>query len=218
MERLAPDFERAYHVCLIMTHMLNPDVPGHVATGADWDIAITNPCHVDDIVAAGHAERSACRPFARTPLAFAARGARGPVARSVEGLIALLRAARSIALTDVGTSGGAFRHLARRLGLWEDLRDRLLCLEGGGPMRAVLEGRAELAALPLTNIAPVEGAAVAGICPAELEAEIALSLCLSPGASASARLFADWLLDPALDERLGAMGAMRGIKRPGGSP
>ena len=210
MERLVPDFERATGHRFETAVMLNPEVPGYVAAGAEWDVAITNPRHVDEILEAGFGARGSHRPFGRSPLAFGVRGVIGSApCRSADDIRAMLLEAPSIAVTGTGTSGKTFARLARALGIEDALRSKLRLVAGGEPMAALLAGDVAVAALPLTNIAPVPDVSVAGTCPPELDVHVDLSLCLSRDASGAAREFADWLVDPARDAELGRLGAER---------
>jgi len=144
------------------------------------------------------------------PLAFGVRGEVSvPAKRSRQAIAGTLRAAGSIAVTGTGTSGEAFRGLARRLGVWSAIEHRVRPMAGGGPMEALLAGEVEMAALPLTNIAPVPGVHAVAVCPPELDAHVDLSLCLAADASLAAHRFEQWLVDPARDAALGALGAQR---------
>ena len=210
MERLVPEFERGTGHRFGIAVMLNPEVPGHVAAGAEWDVAITNPRHVDEILEAGLGAPGSHRPFGRSPLAFGVRGVVGNApCQSADDIRAMLLQVETIAVTETGTSGKAFARLTRTLGIRDELRPKLRLMAGGEPMAALLAGEVAVAALPLTNIALVPGVSVAGICPPELDLHVDLSLCLSRDASAAAREFADWLVDPARDAVLGRLGAER---------
>ena len=210
MERLVPDFERETGHRFGIAVMLNPEVPRYIATGARWDVAITNPWHVDEILEAGFGAPGSHRPFGCSPLAFGVRGVVGNApCRSADDVRAMLLGAASIAVTGTGTSGKTFARLARTLGIEDALRPKLRLMAGGEPMAALLAGDVAVAALPLTNIAPVPDVSVAGICPPELDVHVDLSLCLSRDASGAAREFADWLIDPARDAALGQLGAER---------
>ena len=202
VETLAPRFERETGRRIEAVHMLNPEVPAHVATGAGWDIAFTNPPYVARMVAAGHAETAGARPFARIPLALGARGEH-TTERTEAGIAGVLRQARRIAYTGDGTSGGTFLALLARLGLADALADRLSALEGGGPMRAVLRGEADLAALPLTNVAPVPGMSATAVCPEDWDVHVDIDLC----ANEDGRVLADWLALPVVRRDLAGMGA-----------
>ena len=210
MERLVPDFERESGCRVEVAVMLNPEVPGYVATGAPWAVALTNPWHVEEILAGGHGAPGSHRPFARSPLAFGMRGdAAAGCRRSRSEIAAMLRAADSIAVTATGTSGKTFRRLTASLGIDESVRPKLRLMPGGGPMAALIAGEVAVAALPLTNIAPVPGVFAAAICPVAFDVHIDLSLCVSRDASAAALAFADWLIDPARDAVLDRLGAER---------
>ena len=211
MERLLPDFERETGHRVEVAVMLNPDVPGYIAAGATWAVAITNPWHVEQILAAGHGAPGSHRPFGRSPLAFGRRGAAGG-SRHRSGrddIAAMLLEAESIAVTRTGTSGKTFRRLVEALGIREALEPKLRFMAGGEPMATLIAGEVAVAALPLTNIAPVPGVFPTAICPVELGVHIDLSLCVSRDASNAARELAEWLIDPALDATLKRLGAER---------
>ncbi|MEO0496316.1 MAG: substrate-binding domain-containing protein [Pseudomonadota bacterium] len=210
MEHLLPHYQRQRGHAFQVVHMLNPEVPAYIDAGAVWDVAITNPNYVAQIIAAGHAVAKTHKPLGRAPLAFAKFGkAEGEPASARRAIADLLLGSGAIAITDVGTSGDMFRNLALELDVWEAIHNRVVGLEGGGPMRALLAGEVELAALPLTNIAPVPQVHIAGACPLALDVHIDLSICQHIGANDAARDFADWLLDPELDGQLEALGAYR---------
>jgi len=210
MERLAPEFTRETGHRFAIVHRLNPEVPDHIASGAVWDIALTNPWHVEEIIAARQAGTGSHRPFGRSPLALARHGARpGPALFTDENIAAALLSANRIAITGTGTSGEKFRTLTEALGIRYDIEHRIVRMAGGGPMKALLTGEVDMAALPLTNIAPVPGVFAAAVCPSALGVHIDLSLCLSTTASRAARDFAAWLIDPARDVRLEQLGASR---------
>lgn len=210
MAVLGPRFEVETGHRLRITHMLNPEVPGHVAGGAQWEVAITNPVYVAEIIAMGQSPEASHRALGRAPLSFAARGETGRAPATEPGEIAaMLRGAGRIGVTDQGTSGAQFRALAAQLGLAAEIGAKLVGLEGGGPMRALKAGEVDLAVLPLTNIAPVAGVEAVAICPEALEVHVDLSLCLSHGASPGAEALAAWLTDPAQDVALAALGARR---------
>lgn len=212
MAHLVPAFARESGYGFQIVHMLNPEVPSYIAKGADWDIAITNPCHIAEIRAEGHMAADSHRAFARSPLAFAMRGtATSPPRYASDHIAEILQQADSIAITKTGTSGDMFRRLAKHLGVWDAVEPKLREMKGGAPMTALIAGEVDLAALPLTNIAPLTLVFPVGICPLDFGVHIDLSLCLSKTASTAARAFADWLIDPARDVTLRKLGSERFI-------
>ena len=76
-------------------------------------------------------------------------------------------------------------------------------------MRALLDGKVDLAALPLTNIAQITGVHAVAICPLEFNLHIAFTLCINPAATSAASHLANWLTSSALNVRLLELGAQR---------
>ena len=184
MDALLPGFGGTAREVIEVTTMLNPEVPGRIAAGERWDIAMTNPWHVEAILRGGRARPDSHRVVGRSPLALGTRDDDACiVARSEPDIARLLCGAPSIAVTDTGTSGKTFRRLLRTLGLEEALAPALRFMAGGEPMAALLAGEVAVAALPLSNIAPVAGVRAAAICADALDVHIDLSLCTSRDAS-----------------------------------
>ncbi|MEM1289042.1 MAG: substrate-binding domain-containing protein [Pseudomonadota bacterium] len=209
-DQLVPSFEAETGYRVDQVHALNPEMPKLIESGIAWDIVLSNPPYIERIVAAGSAKRMSHKAFARTPLAFGALGPSAkPVATTVSDISQLLLASKTVAITEHGTSGGTFATLGEKLGISSQLKSRVVPLEGGGPMRTLLAGDVELAALPLTNIAPVDGVSVVGICPIGWDVHIDLSVCLNNDAEKAASVLADWLLSSERDQALAKLGAKR---------
>ena len=210
MAALLPLFEVETGCAVQVTTMLNPKVPGcEDVTRGRYDLAITNPIYAQQMVEVGTGAAETVRPFARAPLAFGAlqRGDVAP-AEDEHGIRRLLSDTGPIGITETGTSGTMFARLAARLGLEAALAERLIGLEGGEPMRALLAGNVALAALPLTNLAPVKGVEVRGICPLEWGVHIDLAL-VARCAVGPAQDLLDWLMAPERDAELLTLGGQR---------
>lgn len=210
MEVLGPEFETETGYQLVVTHKLNPEMPAAIAGGAKWDIALTNPEYVDEIISAGHSAADTHHRLGRSPLAFAARGTEtAPIAESTNELAKLLESAHSIAITQSGTSGQMFCNLAKALGIWETVEHTLVFMEGGGPIRALVAGEVDIASVPLTNIVTIPGIKPVGRCPYELDVHIDLSFCLNARTSKPAQELAAWLSASERNADLEALGVMR---------
>ncbi len=210
MEVLGPQFEAETGYQLHITHSLNPEVPAAIASGVSWDIALTNPQYIDEIISAGHSAANSHQRLGRSPLAFAARGTEPvPIAETADELATLLESAQSIALTRSGTSGQMFCDLAKSLGVWNLVEHRLIFMEGGGPIRAVTAGEVELATVPLTNIITIPGITPVGVCPDELHVHIDVSFCLKPGCIQAAHELAAWLKTEKRQTDLESLGVFR---------
>lgn len=210
IEVLGPQFEAESGHRLEITHMLNPEVPGFIANGAQWDIAMTNPWHIDEIIAAGHTQASSHQPLGRSPLAFAIQGSKTvTLLKTAQEIAKMLRDVESIAITGVGTSGGMFRNLAKKLGVLADIESAIKPMAGGEPIKALVAGEVEMATVPLTNIVTIEGIIPVATCPEDLGVHIDLAFCLNPVAAKPAQALADWLASPERDAGLAALGAPR---------
>ncbi|MEM9732010.1 MAG: substrate-binding domain-containing protein [Pseudomonadota bacterium] len=206
VERLGPAFERETGYTLDLAVMLNPQVPSFIKGGASWSLAASNPEHLEEL---DTAVRGPVVSIGRSPLAFGALGHGVHPAHDDAAISAVLRSGNRIGYTGAGTSGGTFKRLIDHLGLTQDLQDKLIPLAGGEPMRQLLAGTVDLAALPLTNIAPIEGVQPLAFCPWSMDVHIDLAMCLHPNACAGAHAFAAWLMSAERDDALAQLGLMR---------
>jgi ABC-type molybdate transport system substrate-binding protein len=205
--------EQARAVQIATSYVLNPEVARRIMAGEAYDIAITNPHYVPDLIAAGRASADSHRPFGRVPLALVAQ-AGGPhtdlVATEAE-IADMLRAAPSVAYTGEGTSGRIFLDMARRLGVLDGIAPRLHPLGAGEPVRAVATGSIAFAAAPLTTALATPGVVPVAICPSSLGADIDMSVFLNPDVADDDTVQAvlQHLTDPGLDGFL----SVRGVRR-----
>ncbi|WP_198376077.1 molybdate ABC transporter substrate-binding protein [Neoroseomonas rubea] len=208
--RLAPRLEAAAGRALAPTIDLNPAIAQRILAGEPYDIALTNPHHVADLVAAGIVDGATHRPFGRTRLAIARRAlGDGSILTDVSDIAALLLAAESIAYTGAGTSGPTFLAAMARLGLSDAVAPKGRPMAGVRPVVAVAAGEAELAVGPLSAIISSPGVAVAAIFPDAVGSNIDISAFLPPMHAAGAAEALDVLTDTALDAQLASFGIER---------
>jgi len=208
---LVEEYRRASGVAVETEILLNPEVPVRSLGGAHFDLAITNPWYVPDLVASGHAEGSSHAAFGRVPLALAAAGATDDPASSPGAIAALLLDAETIAFTGTGTSGRIFHEMTDRLGVRAQIAGRLKPMGTGEPICAVADGRCGLAVAPLTVVRATSGVRAVAICPPEMGTDIEMSIFLARPSSDSpaARDFLSFLCDPAWDPWLERAGVER---------
>lgn len=210
MEALTPRYTSETGVYFQMTSRLNPEVPRYVSQSNTWDVALSNPQYIDEIVAAGLSTTLDCHPFGYAPLALAQRGVASSAAVcSPEEIASVLRHAGDIAMTKGGTSGEAFLTLTTTLDVRHEIEQRIKPMAGGEPMRALLSGEVDMAALPLTNILPIPGVYAVAICPLELNVHIEFSICSNPATNSAARHFVQWLTSQAVETLLQEYGVQR---------
>ena len=208
---LVADFSDASGVSVETEVGLNPEIPRRIAEGAAFDVAITNPGYVVDLVDAGLADGPSHRAFGRVPLALAVAGETGDAGRRPSEVADLLLSAETIAYTGAGTSGRIFREMADRLGVLARIEARLRPMEAGAPIRAVAAGHTALAVAPLTVVQATAGVRAAAICPSGMGTDIEMSVFLSRDAAhrADAGKLLSFLTDAGRDESLSRAGVER---------
>lgn len=211
IEALEPAIKETFGLKIHPSHMLNPDVPVYIRGEAAWDIAFSNPWHLQEIRDHPSVDPASLMALGRSPLAFAVRGL-GPgvlEASKVEDVRIALTDAKQIAITKGGTSGDMFLSLIAKLSLTEAIQKKVVQLDGGEPMRALLKGQVDLAALPLSNIAPIGGVFPKVIFPSDFGVHIDLAFCLSRSAGTRCSKLATWLTHDARNEQLMSLGIER---------
>jgi len=210
MERLQSRLEAAAGQALVPFVDLNPAIAKRIAAGEAFDIGLTNPQYVEELIAAGRVDRASHRPFGRVPLAIGRRaGANAPVLTGTADIAALLRGAKSIGYTGAGTSGQTYLEAMERLRLWDAVAAVSRPMGAGEAVASVEAGATELAVAPLTSILASPGIVPAAVFPDALRAHIDISVFLSPSPDVGATAVLAFLTATELDAELAAAGVMR---------
>jgi molybdate transport system substrate-binding protein len=163
---LAVGFQSASGHKVIATQ--EPNVMTKVNAGAPADIVTANPPVIDDLLKQGKVVGSRV-DFARAGIGVAIKkGAPKPDLHDTQAFIRMLRNAKSIGYSTVG-SGLMAAQIIARLGLTEELKARTKFLDGFPAAEAVARGEVEIALQQINVILPVAGAELAGPLPAELQ-------------------------------------------------
>lgn len=205
-------FEASRGARVASTFDLNPRVAQRILQGEAFDVGMTNPVYVGQLVHLGKVAGDTHVPFGRIPLAIAIRdGYAGQATKSLDDICSLLRQAKSITYTADGTSGKTFRNVMSRIGVWTEIAPRTQPMGAGQPVRAVAAGAADLAVAPLTTIIAAPGVVPVATFPPDLQADIEISMFLSSEAEndAPARQLLRFLSEPALDADLASNGIIR---------
>jgi molybdate transport system substrate-binding protein len=208
-----PQFEATTSLSVAAKWELNPIVKKQVEAGEPFDLVITNPDPVAELVALKRVAQGSARPFGRIAMGVAARtGSAPPDIGSVDAFRRLLRDAKSIAYAAEGTSGAYFSGLLERLGLADEVKPRLVAIAGGQTARAVADGLAQLSVVPVTSIlAAGPGVMLVGAFPAELQSyiEFAVGISAETRRADAARRLSEFLTSPDVDGILAAKGVER---------
>jgi molybdate transport system substrate-binding protein len=163
---LAAGFERATGNKVIATQERN--VLATVDSNAPADVVTGGPGVIDDLIKQGKAVGSRM-DFARAGIGVAIKaGAPKPDLRDTAAFVRMLRNAKSIGYSSVG-SGQMMHDIIKQLGLEEELKSRTKRLDGFPAAEAVARGEVEFAMQQINVILPVAGAELAGPLPPELQ-------------------------------------------------
>ena len=144
------------------------NVMAKVNSGAPADLVIANPPVIDDLIRQGKVVGERV-DYARAGIGVAIKaGAPKPPLRNTEDFVRLLRNAKSIGYSTVG-SGLMAANIIKNLGLTEELKARTKFLDGFPAAEAVARGEVEIALQQINVILPVAGAELAGPLPPEIQ-------------------------------------------------
>jgi molybdate transport system substrate-binding protein len=185
VEELAPRFEKASGHKVTTVFGLASALKTSIEGGESFDVAILTPPLIDDLVAKGKMTASSKTVVARVGLALMVKaGARKPDVSSVDAFKKSLLGAKAITYAQAGASGIAFLATVEKLGIADAIKAKSKPAASGDEVNAnVLNGTADFAVLPVSEILPVRGAELGGLFPAEVQTYIVMAA----GANASAK-------------------------------
>lgn len=176
MEELAPRFERAKHLKVVVTYDLASTHRQRIEAGQAFDLAILTPAAIDDLVKAGRVAGTSRTTLARSGLGLAVRaGSPKPDVATNESFKQTLADAKSLAYVKEGASGVAFAALIQRLGMTDTLKAKSQLMATRDEVGdAVRNGKAQFGVLPISEILPLAGTELAGAFPPDLQAYIVM--------------------------------------------
>jgi molybdate transport system substrate-binding protein len=212
IERLLPQFKRQHGIDVDANYDVNPAVAKRVMDGEDFDVGLTNPWYVDEMISLGRVIPDIHVPFGRVPLAMgAAVPAPKAIASTREAVRTLLLNAASIAYISTGTSGKTFLTAIDVMDLQDQIRDRLRPMGQGEPPIAAAKGQVRYAVAPLSRIIAAPGIVPIATFPPELGLNIDMSMFvhINTGQPETAAQLIRFLSDPAHDDYLRSSGVYR---------
>ena len=182
-----------------------------IESGEAYDVAILTPAQIDDLVAKGKAAGGSRAVIARTGLGLMVKsGAPKLDVATVEAFKQTLLSAQSLTYVPAGASGVAFKATAEKLGIAAALEAKTRAAASGEEVNAnVLGGVAAIAVLPVSEILPVQGAALGGVFPADVQTYIVMAGATSSTAPQAARDFLALLVARSTDTVIKAKGMER---------
>lgn len=211
IEELVPQFRRRHGIEVDVNYDLNPAVAKRIMDGEDFDVGLTNPWYVEEMIARDLLIPGIHVPFGRVPLSI---GTAGPepetLATSDEAVRKLLLDAESIAYVATGTSGKTFLRALDMMGLHDKIKDRLRPMGQGEPPIAAAKREVQYAVVPLSRIIAAPGIAPIATFPPELGLNIDMSMFIHRNSCPEAALpLIQFLSDPGLDAYLRSHGVHR---------
>jgi molybdate transport system substrate-binding protein len=200
LRELGPQYDYASGYRLKVRYGLAAVLGREIEGGAAFDLAILAPPQIDALIAAKRIAPDSRRVIARSGIGVMVRdGAPHPDISTVDAFRRTLLAAKSIAYPPQGQSGIFLAGLLARLGVAEALKDKLMPI-ASGPLagQTVARGEAEIGITPIGEILAVNGVALVGPLPAEIQTYIVQTAGVAAAANegAAARDFLQFLVAP----------------------
>jgi len=170
LAELAPAFERANSCTLSFSYNPTAVAQREIESGTAFDVAVIIKSALDELAARGMILQDSCVELARCGLGVSVRaGAKKPDISSVDKFKRALLEAKSVVRSRDGASGKAFEALLERLGITEELHDKIVIGPAGRIAELVARGEGELAVQQVPELVPVKGADYIGPWPHELQ-------------------------------------------------
>ncbi len=211
LEHIAAQFQKDTGDKVSFEFMTAGQVRDRVMRGDNVDLAIASAGFIRELEKAGRT--SEIDDLGKIGVAMAVHeGAPAPDISTPEKFVAAVKAAKSVSFTDPtagGTAGQYFAGLFEKLGIGDEVKQKAVLSTGGrNAAEKVASGAAEVGFTFPSEIAPIKGAKVAGMLPAELQNYVVYVAAI-PAASANvqgARAFVAALRQPAASEHWKAAG------------
>jgi molybdate transport system substrate-binding protein len=167
---LGPRFERTSGHRLTVSYDPANVIKRQIEGGAAFDVAIVTKPVIDDLAGQGAILPDTRTGIARSGLGLAVRkGAPKPDIGTVEDFKRALLAAASVVRSKDGTSGLYFASLLERLGIGEQMRNKIRFGGSGRIAELVASGEVEMAVQQIPELLPVTGVDFVGPWPMELQ-------------------------------------------------
>jgi molybdate transport system substrate-binding protein len=184
LEDLKSQFERATEHKLNISYGTAVPLKRQIDAGEGFDVVILTPALVEDLTKAGKVAPGTSAVVAKAGIGVAIKqGSPKPDIGTAEAFKKSVLAAKSIAYSKEGQSGIAVARVLEKLGIADEMRPKTVFETRSGLTAAnVVEGKADLAFVLISEILPIAGAELAGPFPAELQSYVVFTAGISPAA------------------------------------
>lgn len=175
MDVLGSQFERATGHRLVAKYGTGPEVLKLIETGEGFDVAIADPPSIDRSITSGKIASSSRVEVGRIGLGIGVRAdAQKPNVTSSEHFRQTLLNSKSVAYIGAGASGPVFLGMLDRLGIANEMKDKLRPAGISQNIAAVSSGEVDILVMPIPLILAAPGVELAGAVPIEHQNYIVL--------------------------------------------
>jgi molybdate transport system substrate-binding protein len=170
VSELGPQFVGATGYTLSFSYDPANAIRRQIENGAAFDVVIITRKAIDDLVRQGKILPDTCVDIGRSGLGVSVRkGAPKPDISTAESFKQTMLGAKSVIRSTEGTSGLYFETLLNRLGIADEMKDKIRLGPSGRVAEFVARGEVEIAVQQISELLPVIGADFVGPFPSELQ-------------------------------------------------
>lgn len=212
VDALVPEFERTTGQEVHVRFALTPEIPQVAVQGDGFDVAISDPRHIAQMISQGTAKTGSATDVARFGLGVGVRaGATKPDVGSPATLKRAVLGFNSIGYVAVGSTGPVVMAMLAKLGVADNVKPRLKSAGVAESLSAVAEGATEAVLMPVPLIRAAKGVELAGPWPNELQDYVVMTAGVSSATrqSKEADALVTFFMSPAATAVVNAKGYER---------
>lgn len=212
LQEIAPQFEREMACKLMIEYGPPGQIKAKLMRGDHADLVLLGVPGIEELQHEGLVLAEGQIDIANNRIGVAVHAtAAKPDIGSVEAVIRMLLAARSIVYTDPAVGGRSGIHFAKvleRLGIADQLKAKSILNDGSLSAELVARGEAEIAIQFISEIVPVQGVQLVGPLPEELQDITVVAGAITRNAAnpVAAKALVDFLTSPAAIPAIKARG------------
>lgn len=199
LEELSPQFERATENKVVLTFGPAAVMKKQIETGAAFDISALTASLNDSLAGEGKLGSAARATIARAGMGVGVRkGAPTPDVSTTAAFKTAMMNATSIGFNGQGASRAGFEALFNKLGIADALKSKIKLLKTGAP-EGVTSGEVEIGLGPVSEFLPVQGVALAGPLPADIQSYLVFTAGVAAASKSAdaAKAYIEFLTSPA---------------------